>query len=73
MRPQIISRAAADVLSVWAPPVPLTPRGRYTSHGDAAATVRRLHDAGFRVDLRDNDGRSTAGTSPQLACAYCSR
>ena len=45
----------------------------HTSHGDAVAMVRRLQGAGFRVDLCDNDGKSTADTSPQLAYAYCSR
>jgi FkbM family methyltransferase len=45
----------------------------HTSHGDAVAMMRRLQEAGFRVDLRDNDGRPTADTSPQLAYAYCSR
>jgi FkbM family methyltransferase len=41
-------------------------------HGNAAAVVERLREAGFGVDLRDDDGRVTA-RSARLAYAYCSR
>jgi len=43
------------------------------SHGDPMAMVGRLQEAGFRVDLRDNDGRRVTVSSDQLAYAYCSR
>jgi FkbM family methyltransferase len=43
------------------------------SHGDPMTMVGQLHEAGFRVDLRDNDGRQASTNSAQLAYAYCSR
>ena len=42
-------------------------------HGDPMAMGSRLQEAGFRVDLRDNDGRRVTVRSDQLAYAYCSR
>ena len=42
-------------------------------HGDPTAMGSRLQEAGFRVDLRDNDGRRVSVRSDQLAYAYCSR
>ena len=41
--------------------------------GDAPTLIERLLEKGFSVDLRDNDGRPSGGTSPHLAYAYCSR
>ncbi len=41
--------------------------------GDAPTLIERLGEKGFSVDLRDNDGRPSTGTSPHLAYAYCFR
>jgi FkbM family methyltransferase len=45
----------------------------HPAFGDASTLIERLRERGFSVDLRDNDGRPSAGTSPDLAYAYCSR
>jgi FkbM family methyltransferase len=42
-------------------------------HGDAPALAGRLRDAGFGVDLRDDDGGRVTARSARLAYAYCSR
>ena len=44
-----------------------------SSHGDPIAMAGRLKEAGFRVDLRANDGRRVTVSSDQFAYAYCSR
>jgi FkbM family methyltransferase len=45
----------------------------HPAFGDAPRLIERLREKGFRVDLCDNDGRPSVGTSPHLAYAYCSR
>lgn len=45
----------------------------HPAFGDAPTLIERLREKVFSVDLRDNDGRPSAGTSPHLAFAYCSR
>ena len=41
--------------------------------GDPASIIDRLRDAGFAVDLRDNDGLRVAASSERLNYAYCRR
>ena len=41
--------------------------------GDAAALIGRILARGFRIDLRDNDGRGVAAESDHLDYAYCWR
>jgi FkbM family methyltransferase len=41
--------------------------------GDSASLIARLRAQGFRVDVRDNDGRVVTTGSPRIDYVYCRR
>lgn len=45
----------------------------HPDHGDIAGLTRRLQQAGFDVDARDNDGNKATTLSAQVDYAYCRR